>query len=425
MLELVAIIVSLTALLAWINHQFIRLPTTIGVMAIALALSWGLHGLASLGFTAIEDQAEALLARIDFNELLMEGMLSFLLFAGALHIDLDRLRRYRWSIGFLATFGVVISTLAIGSIAYFLLGYFDFAVPFMYCLVFGALISPTDPIAVLGILRQANAPVDLELRIVGESLFNDGVAVVVFTLLLGAAAGGEALTVSHAGELFLLEAGGGIALGLAVGSLAYVLMRSIDEYRIEVLISLAVVLGGYSLALHLHVSGPIAMVVAGLLVGNKARQSAMSDTTREHLDAFWELIDEILNTLLFVIIGLEVLLIPFELAHLWVCAGLIVAILVVRFVTIGVPVMTLRHHMGFRRGAVRILTWGGLRGGISVALALALPEGETRDVLLTVTYLIVLFSILVQGLSIGRVVTWLLGTSSGDGTQERSDNTHH
>ncbi|MCG7599986.1 sodium:proton antiporter [Halomonas sp. McH1-25] len=411
MLELIAIIVSLTAILAWFNHQFVRLPTTIGVMAIALAFSWGLHGLAWLGFTAIEDQAEVLLSRIDFNQLLMDGMLSLLLFAGALHIDLDRLRRYRWSIGFLATLGVVISTLAIGSAAYFLLGTLGLAVPWMYCLVFGALISPTDPIAVLGILRNANAPVDLELRIVGESLFNDGVAVVVFTLLLGAAAGDEALTVMHAGKLFLQEAGGGILLGLVIGTLAYWLMRSIDEYRIEVLISLAVVLGGYSLALHLHISGPIAMVVAGLLIGNKARQSAMSDTTREHLDAFWELIDEILNTLLFVLIGLEVLLIPFELAHLWACAGLIVVILAVRFTTIGVPVMLLREQLGFRRGSARILTWGGLRGGISVALALALPDGETRDILLTVTYLIVLFSILVQGLSIGRVVTWLLGDS--------------
>ncbi|MHB0777525.1 cation:proton antiporter [Halomonas sp. WWR20] len=419
MLELIAIIVSLTAILAWFNHQFIRLPTTIGVMALALALSWGLHGLASLGFTAVEDYAEAMLSRIDFNELLMEGMLSLLLFAGALHIDLDRLRRYRWSIGFLATFGVVISTLAIGAVAYFLLEMFGFSVPWMYCLVFGALIAPTDPIAVLGILRKANAPVDLELRIVGESLFNDGVAVVVFTLLLGAATGAEALTVAHAGELFLVEAGGGVLLGLAVGCLAYLMMRSIDEYRIEVLLSLAVVLGGYALALQLHVSGPIAMVVAGLLVGNKARQSAMSDTTREHLDAFWELIDEILNTLLFVLIGLEVLLIPFEMGHLWVCAGLIVAILTVRFVTIGVPVMMMRNHLGFRRGSARILTWGGLRGGISVALALALPEGETRDVLLTVTYLIVLFSILVQGLSIGRVVTWLLGESPDKAAGEK------
>ncbi|WP_227370715.1 cation:proton antiporter [Halomonas sp. M20] len=408
MLNLIAIIVSLTALFAWLNHRFIRLPTTIGVMAIALALSAGMHGLSWLGYTALEDHAENLLSRIDFNKLLMDGMLSFLLFAGALHVDLDRLKRYRWSIGFLATFGVVISTLTIGAAAYYLLGLFGFAVPFMYCLVFGALISPTDPIAVLGILRQANAPVDLELRIVGESLFNDGVAVVVFTLLLGAATGSEALTFTHAGKLFLIEAGGGVALGLVVGGLAYWLMRSIDEYRIEVLISLAVVLGGYALALALHASGPIAMVVAGLLVGNKARKSAMSDVTREQLDAFWELIDEILNTLLFVLIGLEVLLIPFESGLLWVGGALIAIMLIVRFSTIGVPIMLLRKQLGFRKGSIRILTWGGLRGGISVALALAIPSGEARDILLTITYMIVLFSILVQGLSIGHVVQRLL-----------------
>ncbi|MDN3555710.1 cation:proton antiporter [Halomonas maura] len=408
MLNLVAIIVSLTALLAWLNQRFIRLPTTIGVMAIALVLSWGLQGLAWLGLPGLEDRAADWVARFDFNELVMEGLLSLLLFAGALHIDLDRLRRYRWSIGFLATLGVVISTLAIGAATYGLLRLAGVELSWLYCLVFGALISPTDPIAVLGILRKAGAPVDLELRIVGESLFNDGVAVVVFTLLLGAAAGSEALTLGHAGTLFLQEAGGGIALGLAVGAVGYALMRSIDEYRIEVLVSLALVLGGYALALQLHVSGPIAMVVAGLLVGNKARQSAMSETTRAQLDAFWELIDELLNTLLFVLLGLEVLLIPFAGWQLWVAAGLIPVLLGVRLVTIGLPVVLLRETLGFRRGSARILTWGGLRGGISVALALAIPSGEARDVLLTITYLIVLFSILVQGLTIGRLVARLV-----------------
>ncbi|MDW5378569.1 sodium:proton antiporter [Halomonas sp. HP20-15] len=408
MLDLIAIIISLTAVLAWFNHRFLGLPLTIGVMAIALLLSGAMHGLTALGWTALEGRVETWLGQIDFNALLMDGLLSLILFAGALHIDLDRLRRYRWSIGFLATVGVVISTLVVGSASYALCTLFGFNVSWLYCLTFGALISPTDPIAVLGILRNAGAPKDLELRIVGESLFNDGIAVVVFTLLLGAATGEEALTVSHAGTLFLQEAGGGILLGLVVGGLAYALMRSIDAYRIEVLISLAVVLGGYALAQHLHVSGPLAMVAAGLLVGNKARESAMSETTRQYLDAFWELVDEILNTLLFVLIGLEVMLIPFETGYFWVGLGVLIVLLAVRFVTIGLPVMLLRDMLGFRRGAARILTWGGLRGGISVALALSLPDGENRDVLLTVTYLIVLFSILVQGLSIGRVVKGLL-----------------
>jgi len=408
MLDLVAIIITLTAVLAWFNYRFLGLPLAIGVMVIALLLSGVMHGLTALGWTALEGQAEAWLNQIDFNALLMDGLLSLILFAGALHVDLDRLHRFRWSVGFLATAGVVISTLAVGSASYALITLFGFNVSWLYCLTFGALISPTDPIAVLGILRNAGAPKDLELRIVGESLFNDGVAVVVFTLLLGAASGQEALTLSNAGMLFLQEAGGGILLGLVVGGLAYGLMRSIDAYRIEVLISLAVVLGGYALALRLQFSGPLAMVAAGLLIGNKARESAMSDTTRQYLDAFWELIDEIVNTLLFVLIGLEVLLIPFETGYFWVGLGVLIVLLAVRLVTIGVPVMLLRERLGFRRGAVRILTWGGLRGGISVALALSLPDGENRDVLLTVTYLIVMFSILVQGLSIGRVVKRLL-----------------
>ncbi|WP_163647842.1 sodium:proton antiporter [Modicisalibacter sp. 'Wilcox'] len=416
MLDLIAIVVSLTAALAWLNHRVVGLPSPIGVMAIALVLSGALQGAAWLGLPAVHAEAEAWLSRIDFTRLLMDGMLSLLLFAGALHVDLAALRRYRWSIGFLATLGVAVSTLAIGAAAKGLCTLFGLAVPWLACLVFGALIAPTDPIAVLGILRRAGAPEDLELRIVGESLFNDGVAVVVFTLLLGGLTGETSLTAVHAGTLFLQEAGGGVLLGLGIGGLAYVTMRGIDEYRIEVLISLAVVLGGYALARQLHVSGPIAMVVAGLLVGNKARHSAMSATTRRYLDAFWELVDEILNTLLFVLIGLEVLLIPFEPAYLWVGTGLVAAVLAVRFVTVGVPVMLLRERLGFRRGSTRILTWGGLRGGISVALALALPEGEARDLLLTVTYLVVLFSILVQGPTIGRLVTRLLGKADASRT---------
>ncbi|MBZ9558337.1 MULTISPECIES: sodium:proton antiporter [unclassified Modicisalibacter] len=404
MLDLVAIVITLTAVLAWFNHRFLGLPLTIGVMAIALLLSGAMNGLDALGFGDLEARAETLLGRIDFNALLMNGMLSMLLFAGALHVDLDRLRRYRWSIGFLATVGVVVSTLAIGAATYGLCRFFGLEVGWLYCLTFGALISPTDPIAVLGILREAGAPEDLELRIVGESLFNDGVAVVIFTLLVGAATGEQVLSVTQGGWLFLQEAGGGILLGLVVGGLGYALMRSIDAYRIEVLVSLAVVLGGYALALHLHASGPLAMVVAGLLVGNQARASAMSETTRRYVDGFWELVDEMLNALLFVLIGLEILVIPFSPALLWIGVALIAIVLAVRFVTVGLPVAWLRGRLGFRRGSVRILTWGGLRGGISVALALSLPDGEPRDVLLTVTYLIVLFSILVQGLSIGRVV---------------------
>ncbi|MFD2191531.1 cation:proton antiporter [Pistricoccus aurantiacus] len=411
MLNLTALFISVTALFAWFNARVVHLPATIGVMVIALIFSLGLMGIHHLGFTLVTDRAEDWLARIDFSELLMEGMLSFLLFAGALHVDLGQLKRYRWSIGFLATVGVVISTLAVGSAAWWLFGLFDIQVPWIWCLVFGALIAPTDPIAVLGILRSAGAPPDMEVRIVGESLFNDGVAIVVFSTLLSAATAEEALTVGHVSLLFLQEAGGGILLGVIIGALVYRLMKSIDQYQVEVLLSLALVIGGYALALRLHVSGPIAMVVAGLIIGNMARIGAMSDSTRAYMDGFWELIDEMLNAILFVLIGLELLLIPFQWAYFGVVLPLIAIMLATRFMTIGIPLALLRRWFPFRPGMTRVLTWGGLRGGISVALALGLPVVDYREPLVLATYLIVLFSILVQGLTIGKVVEGVVNQS--------------
>ncbi|WP_110650612.1 cation:proton antiporter [Salinicola peritrichatus] len=420
MLEIAAIFITVTALLAWLNYRFVKLPATIGVMFIALLLSLALIALNHIGFDMITDWAEAWLGQINFNALLMDGMLSFLLFAGALHVDFAKLRYYRYSISFLATVGVVVSTLAIGSAAWWLFATFHLETPYLYCLVFGALISPTDPIAVLGIMRSAGAPEDMEIKIVGESLFNDGVAVVVFTLLLGAATAGEQLTFAHSGMLFLEEAGGGILLGLVTGYVAYLMMKSIDQYQIEVLVSLALVLGGYTLATHLHVSGPIAMVIAGLFIGNRGREHAMSETTRRYVDGFWELIDEILNAVLFVLIGLELLLIPFEWSYLVVAVPLIVVILVARLATIGLPLLALKHWIDYRRGTTRVLTWGGLRGGISVALALGLPESEYRNALVMITYIIVLFSILAQGLTIGRVITALVGNSADNESEPRS-----
>ncbi|WP_106475626.1 cation:proton antiporter [Phytohalomonas tamaricis] len=422
MLEIAAIFITITALFAWFNYRFIKLPATIGVMIIALVASVLLIALTHVGFDAITDWAETWLGQINFNALLMDGMLSFLLFAGALHVDFSKLKRYRYSISFLATIGVVISTLVIGTAAWWLFLTFHLEIPYLYCLVFGALISPTDPIAVLGIMRSAGAPEDMEIKIVGESLFNDGVAVVVFTLLLGAVTAGEALTVSHSALLFLEEAGGGILLGLVMGYIAYRMMKSIDQYQIEVLVSLALVLGGYTLATHLHVSGPIAMVIAGLFIGNRGREHAMSDTTRRYVDGFWELIDEILNAVLFVLIGLELLLIPFEWSYLMVAAPLIIVILVTRFITIGLPLMAIKHWVDYRRGTTRVLTWGGLRGGISVALALGLPESEYRNAVVMVTYIIVLFSIVVQGLTIGKLVKSVAGSSS---ESERESHSGH
>ena len=298
MLDVAALLVTLTAVFSYINHRYVRLPTTIGVMAIALVLSVVLIVASALGFGSTEQQLETLLRRLDFNFVLMKGMLSFLLFAGALHIDLEELKKRKWPIAILATFGVVFSTFAIGAATRFVLGALGMELDWIYCLLFGALISPTDPIAVLGILKSAGAPKGLEIKIAGESLFNDGVAVVVFLVLARIAAGVDPTVASVAG-LFFEEVVGGILFGLTIGYIAFRMLRSIDNYQVEVMITLALVLGGYALASAIHVSGPLAMVVAGLLIGNTGRSFAMSATTQEHLDMFWELVDEILNGILF------------------------------------------------------------------------------------------------------------------------------
>ncbi len=407
MLDIIALLITLTAVFSYLNHRFIKLPTTIGVMALAMLSSLALMSLGELGYASIEQRAETIIASVDFNEVLMQGLLSLLLFAGALHVDLEELALKKWPIGVLATVGVVASTFLVG-IATWIVLQFLFGVPVSlpYCLVFGALISPTDPIAVLGILKSAGAPKGLEIKIAGESLFNDGVAVVVFAILLGLAAGGADVTVGGVILLFIEEALGGIVFGLAIGYVAYLLLKSIDSYDIEVLITLALVLGGYALAIHLHVSGPIAMVVAGLMIGNHGRRLAMSDTTRDHLDAFWEMIDEILNAVLFVLIGLEVVILTFERDYLLASLLIVPLVLLARLISVGVPVAIMQRQFGFKftPHVVKIMTWGGLRGGISVALALSLPPGPEREVVLALTYLVVLFSILVQGLTVGPLI---------------------
>lgn len=411
MLNIVAICLVITALMAYVNHRFIRLPTAIGVMAVALVFSLLLLVLHRLGVaSALHDAEVSLLQSIDFADVLMQGMLSFLLFAGALHIDLSALKAFRWQVGGLAVLGTLVSTLVVGYGLYALLPIAGLPLPLMYCLLFGALISPTDPIAVMGILKSAKAPHELELVIAGESLFNDGVGVVVFSLLLGMLASGVAPSAGQAGELLLHEAGGGLLLGLLLGSVAFWLMRSVDNYQVEVLLTLATVVGGYALAARLHFSGPLAMVVAGLIVGNHGRALAMSDTTRRYVDMFWELIDEILNAVLFVLIGLELLLISFP-SHVLLGAVVSIAVtLVARLLTVGVPVRLMPRTFKLPGGSWKVLTWGGLRGGISVALALSLPAGPERDTVLALTYCVVIFSILVQGLSIGGVTRRALGT---------------
>ena len=409
-LDIIALLVSLTGLLAWVNHRFVRLPTTIGVMLISLALSLVLVMLGALGF-GVEDWAEKVVARIDFNEALMHGMLSFLLFAGALHVDLNDLARQKFIIAVLATVGVVFSTFAVGSALYLLLPLLDLALPYIWCLVFGALISPTDPIAVIGILKRASVPKSLEVKVAGESLFNDGVGVVVFLVLLGIASKGADVSAGTIAGLFAVEAVGGALLGLGLGMITYWMLKSVDNYQVEVLLTLALVMGGYALATALHTSGPIAIVVAGLFIGNQGRRFAMSDTTREHLDTFWELVDEILNAVLFVLLGLEVLVLTFRGETL--VAGLLTIpiVLLARWASVGLPVLVLKRWRRFTPGAITVMTWGGLRGGISVALALSLPAGSAaRELLIAVTYVVVVFSIVVQGLSVGAVVKRVVRT---------------
>jgi len=404
MLELAAGFICLTSLLTYVNFRFIGLPPTIGVMVTALLFSLILQSLSLLGFPGMEERVQSLIGQIDFGDLLMNWMLSFLLFAGALHVNLSDLKNYRWPIGLLATFGVLIATTVIGALAYWIFAMFGWHVSFLYCLLFGALISPTDPIAVLGVLRTANASKPLKTTIVGESLFNDGTAVVVFTVLLGIAQLGETPTVGETAMLFVHEAIGGALFGGLIGYAVYLMIKSIEQHQIEVMLTLALVIGGSAMSTELHVSAPIAMVVAGLIIGNLGRNLAMNDMTRRYLDGFWELLDDMLNALQFALIGMELLLLPFSWLHLLAAGMLAVAILLSRLLTVAPAILLMRRWREVPRGTIRILTWGGLRGGVSVALALALPLGPERDLLLSITYIVVLSSILLQGLSIGKLV---------------------
>lgn len=400
-----AIILTLAAFASYLNYRFLRLPSTIGLMLIPLLVSLLLIVVSKMGLP-VDGYVLPVLAKIDFNEVLFNGMLGFLLFAGALHIDLGVLRKEGWSVAALATFAVVISTFLVAGMVFLALGALGLAVPFLPCLIFGALISPTDPIAVLALLKQAHAPVELETRIAGESLFNDGVGVVIFVVLYEMFVGdpGTAANAWHVARLLLQEAVGGIALGLILGYIAYRLLKSVDNYRVEVLITLALAMGGYALANHLHTSGPLAIVAAGLLVGNHGRAYAMSDETRENVDTFWELIDEVLNAVLFMLIGLQVLVLPFPSVRLVAALVAIPVVLLARFVSLGATVGALRLGRMLGPQRVLILTWGGLRGGISVALALSVPEQAHRDLFLTMTYAVVVFSILVQGLTMPRLL---------------------
>ena len=425
LLQIIALLISLTAVFAYANHRWIKLPTTIGVMIIAMLMSLGLMALDAMGLH-VQGFAKDLLESLDFDAALMQVMLSFLLFAGALHVNLNDLAQQKSVIGLLASFGVVLSTFLVGTASFYLFKALGLEVSYIFCLLFGALISPTDPIAVLGILKTAGAPKSLETKVVGESLFTDGVGVVVFLVLFEIAVEGQDPSVGHIAFLFAEEAIGGAILGFILGWMVYRMLKTVDNYTVEVLLTLALVMGGYALASSLHMSGPIAMVVAGLLIGNQGRDFAMSEKTREHLDTFWELVDEILNAVLFVFIGLEILIL--SLAGSYVMAGLIAfpMLLLCRFAAVGLPISVLKKYREFSPGVIKIMTWGGIRGGISVALALSIPplmkvedaSVETpRDLILTVTYIIVVISILLQGLTIGKLIKANIGDAASDETK--------
>jgi len=400
--EISAILIVLTAILSFINARFIRLPTMIGVMFLSLvpSLALAITGGAAWG---IKPYAARLLAHVDFNQALLHGMLAFLLFAGSLKIELNDLRKEWDAIAILALIGTALSTFAIGGGIWLLLRWTHREIPFVPCLLFGALISPTDPVAVLGILKSARAPRSIETLMAGESLFNDGVAVVFFFVVLDMAAGGTTPTVGGVARMLAWQGGGGILLGLVAGFVTYELIRRIDNYQVEVLLTLALTMGGYALGDHIGVSSPLAMVVAGLFIGNRGRSFGMSDVTRGHLDTFWELIDEILNAVLFMLIGLEVLVMPFRASYLLAGAVAVALSLGARWISVESLVRLLRLRREFCPGTVPVLTWGGLRGGLSVAMALSLPPSRYRNVILAVTYCVVVFSVLVQGLTISHV----------------------
>jgi monovalent cation:H+ antiporter, CPA1 family len=404
-----AILIGLSALFGYINHKFLRLPHTIGLVVIALVASLAIIGIdRAEPSLQIGDQVTGVLRQIDFNETLMHGMLSFMLFAGALHADFTAIRSRRLTIGIMACLGTLISTFAIGGAMWFLAGLLSIDLPFIWALVFGALISPTDPVAVLGLFKTVDVPDTLQAKMAGESLFNDGIGVVVFTVvvaiaLTGGPHGGE-MGAPEIASLFFTEAVGGCVLGLVAGYIGYRAMHGIDEPSLEVLITLALVMTTYALALALHMSGPIAMVVAGMFIGNKGVKYAMSEETRGDVLTFWTLIDEILNSVLFLLIGLEVLVVAAGTGHIGLALLAIPVTLLARALSVALPIVILSRWETFTKGAIPVLIWGGLRGGIAVALALSLPDTEFKPTILSITYGVVLFSIIVQGLTVKPLV---------------------
>jgi CPA1 family monovalent cation:H+ antiporter len=400
--HLLSILIVLSAGFAYINFRLLKLPPAIGLMLVSLVFSFMIL-IVGFFYPSLTHIVEARLENLDFEELLLESMLSFMLFAGAIHIKYKDLRIEKLSIILFSTVSVLISTFVVGFAAFYLLNMFGIEIQLIHALLFGALISPTDPIAVLSILKTAGVSKSLETKIAGESLFNDGVAVVVFITILKLAQPGAAVDVGSIMMLFGQEAVGGVLLGIVIGIIGYKFIASIDNYQVEVLITLAVVMGGYTFSHYIHVSGPLAMVVGGIIIGNHGKQYGMSHMTAEYIDKFWELVDEILNAILFVLIGLEVLILESSPTILWVGVILLVISILTRFISLWIPSLFIKLREELTRKTLVILTWGGLRGGISIALALSIPAEFHKEVWVTITYIIVCFSILVQGMTIGKL----------------------
>lgn len=400
-----SVLIVLASFFSYLNLRYLKLPSTIGIMIIAMLSSIILVVTGHL-FPDTFTHFSNLLRDVDFTEVLMGAMLNFLLFAGAIHINLKDLKEQRGPIVIFSTVSVVISTFVVGGLLFYIAPMFHLDIPFLYCLLFGALISPTDPIAVMGVLKEAKVKKSLETKVAGESLFNDGVAVVVFAVILQLTQSSDIdISFGNISWLLIKEAAGGFIVGALLGIGASNAMRKIDDYKVSVLITLSVVMGGYLIARAMHISGPLTMVAAGIVIGNYGKRTAMSATTKDYLNKFWELIDEILNAILFLFIGFELLIIP-NITNYWLMGGIsIVVVLFARFISIYIPVKVIPFRNKFSKGTIKVLVWGGLRGGVSIALALSIDEGPHKPVILAITYFIVVFSIIVQGLSVGKVAT--------------------
>ena len=407
--ELIAALITLTAILAFINHRYIKLPSSIGLLLASMFLSFVVLILNYYNFTFLKD-ISAVVNSVDFNHVLMGGMISFMLFAAAIHIPLEDLKPQKGPILVFSTIGVVLSTFIIGTLIYYIFPLIGFDLSYINCLLFGALISPTDPIAVLGILKETKLPKSIEMKISGESLFNDGVAVVVFASLYQIAAFSEGeFSVSASLLMFLREAVGGVLFGAAIGYGGYLMLKSINSYKVEVLITLAIVMGGFSIAQFLHVSGPLAMVAGGLLVGNLSKKDGWSEQTQEYLEKFWELIDEVLNAILFVWIGLEILIIHPPENFLLISLATILIIVVSRWLSISIPSFLIPLKEKIPQKTVVVMVWAGLRGGLSLAMALSLSSTMNRDLFIYLTYIVVIFTIVVQGLTLKKIVSKVFG----------------